>query len=140
MITTDSLTIMPSTTPDTLWTYTVAATGETFTFAPPVFELDGQPFIASVDRLEEVAGSQRTLPNGAAEYVARGACTSDPEPVPDSDMAVGPGQPRRPLPLPSGRWAGTEARRLTKAGGVDQPDVPSDFVCRSSVCQRSAAG
>lgn len=64
MITTSYLTLAPGQSPETLWTYTVAATGEAFSFGPPVFEIDGQVITASVDALEAVSDSTRRLPNG----------------------------------------------------------------------------
>lgn len=117
MITTDSLAIVPGATPGTLWTYMVAATGETFAFAPPAFEVDGQPFLALVDRLAEAADSRRTLPNGVTEHIARGICTSDPDLFLTVTWQVAHDSPVVRFRY---RLGGGPGRRLTRAGGVDR--------------------
>ena len=76
MITTNLLTITPGTTPDVLWTYTVAATGKVFSFAPPRFEVDGQDVTASVGVLYDIETTRR-LPVGVGEYRCRSTLTAD---------------------------------------------------------------
>ena len=116
MITTPLLAISPGADPDTLWTLTVPTTSEAFAFAPPVFELDGAPFVASVDRLEDVEASRRTLPNGRTEHVARGACASDPNMFLTVIWQVATDSPIVRFRYRLGGGAG---RRLTKTGGRD---------------------
>jgi len=115
MIITPSLTIAPGATPDTLWTYTVAATGETFSFAPPVFEVDGQAVTAATRALQP-DGAARTLPGGVAEHRYRGAVAGAPGLTLAVRWQIAPDSP-----LVRFRYEVSDAaaRRLTKTGGGD---------------------
>ena len=115
MITTSHFTIAPGQSPETLWTYTVAATGETFSFAPPVFEIDGQVVLASADTLEAVPDLTRTLANGVMEAVYRGVLASDPE----MSLSV-IWQVAESSPMVRFRYRFEGEGRLTKANGADR--------------------
>ncbi len=117
MITTPYLTLTPGQSPEALWTYTVPVTGETFSFGPPVFEIDGQAITASVNALEAVSDSTRRLPNGVTEYVYRGVCMS----APDLFLTV-IWQVSEDSPIIRFRYrlGGGEGRRLTKTDGADR--------------------
>ena len=137
MITTPSLTIAPGATPDTLWTYTVAATGEAFSFGPPVFEVDGQIVTAQAEALRPDSPA-RTLPSGVTEHVYRGAVTGNPglsltvtwQVAPDSPVVrfryglSGEG-PTPPAPLPRGE--GGDREEPVGAGLVPAPFPSSPF-------------
>lgn len=116
LIATPQLHLAPGLTPDVLWTYTVASSGEMFSFGPPVFEMDGQAFTASVDRLEVTPEAMRALPNGVTEYVGRSVCVFDPGLFLTVTWQVGEDNPivRFRYELSS-----TASRRLTKTGGAD---------------------
>ena len=117
IIATRHFTLASGTTPDVLWTYTVAATGETFTFAPPRFEVEGQELVAAVDALTVVPASTRSLPNGSTRYVARGVCTHDPELFLTALWQVAADSPVVRFHYRLGGGAG---RRLTKTNGADK--------------------
>ena len=74
-ITNNCLMILPGATLGGLWAYRVA-TGETFAFDPPVFEVDGRALTAAVDTLYAVETARR-LPEGVGEYRCRGTLTAD---------------------------------------------------------------
>ena len=105
LFSTDLFTITAGAGPDTLWAYALAATGETFAFAPPVFEMDGAPFTAAVSKLAEVA-----------EHVYRGACVDDPTVTLTVTWRVTLGSPIVRFRYELASAAG---RRLTRAGGAD---------------------
>ncbi len=52
----------------TLWRYQIKATGRSIALAPPVFEIDGKPIVASLKKIRS-AGKPRKLANGAVEAV-----------------------------------------------------------------------
>jgi alpha-galactosidase len=114
-ITTDSLTISPGTTPGALWTYTVAATGEPFAFAPPVFEMDGRTVTADSYTLRPDSAA-RTLPNGTAEHRWRGTVAGEPSLTLAVVWQVAPDSPIVRFRYELGDAAG---RRLTKTDGAD---------------------
>ena len=117
MITTPHFTLAPGSTPDVLWAYTVASTGETFTFAPPRFEIDGRELVAAVASLELATDSTRMLANGATLYFGRGVCAVDPELFLTVLWQVAEGSPIVRFRY---RLGGRTGRRLTKTGGTDK--------------------
>jgi len=117
MISTPHLQIAPGATPDVLWTYTLAASGETFALGPPVFEVDGQMVTASVDRLEKAGDARRTLPNGVTAHRCQGGMTGDPGLTLAVVWQVAPDSPIVRFRYELGGGAG---RRLTKAKGADR--------------------
>ncbi len=115
MITTALLALSPSGLPGVFWTYTVAATGETFAFAPPVFEMDGRAVTAATDALRP-GGAVRTLPNGVAEHRWQGAVAGEPGLTITVVWQVSPDNPVVRFRYELGS---ASARRLTKTGGAD---------------------
>ncbi len=114
-LTTDLLTVAPGATPDVLWAYGVAATGETFEFAPPVFEMDGRAVTAAVEGFRP-EGAARTLTNGVAEHRWRGAVAGEPGLTLAVVWQVPPDGPVVRFRYELG---GGQERRLTKTGGAD---------------------
>lgn len=124
-LTTDLFAITTGDAPDVLWTYTVAATGEVFSFAPPRFEVDGQDVTASVGALYGIETTRR-LPEGVGEYRCRGTLTADRNLALTITWRISAGSPmvrfRYRLDNQSPRrltgLADAAGRRLTKAKGA----------------------
>ena len=67
VLTTSSFVITTGTTPGVFWSYTVVATGETFEFAPPIFEADEWALTVASNAFQP-DGAVQMLTSGVAEH------------------------------------------------------------------------
>lgn len=114
-VATDHLTLTPGVRPGVFWGYDVAATGETFKFAPPIFEVNGRAVTAASYAFQP-DGAARTLPNGVTEHRWRGMV------VGESGLTITVvWQVASDSPVVRFRYelGSADGRRLTKTGGAD---------------------
>lgn len=97
------------------WTYTLNADGRSWSFASPLFEVDGKLVAAAVTALFESA-PPRVLPNRSTEHVLEGRVQSDAELVLKVKLRISSGSPVIRIHF---SLRATAERMLTKKSGCE---------------------